>query len=274
MANEIDNLPAVKNAQSWQKWFKSDAIVARIAESNVMKTHNAKTIAGMVALSVSKDKYLSECDPWSILQATMSCVSLGLLPDGVSGQAYLVPFKGVCTLIIGYRGMIQLGYRSGMVKDWGMPQIVWEGDDFTHHLGDRECIIHNPCGKRAKRVGVYNIVELTTGGKVRVSLTADEVMAVKKKSRGSDRSASPWQNDESAMWMKTAVRRVAKFVPSCTELQRAITIDEESERVVVEQVATTPSQIERELSGEVDLVEQPLHTEDDPPREEDFIDAE
>ena len=276
----IENLPEVKRGQTLQEWYKSAAVLTRIAEANVVGTHNAKAIAGMVALAVHRDEKLQQCSPWSVLQATLSCVSLGLLPDGVSGQAYLVPFKTTCTLIVGYRGMIQLSLRSGMVKEWRIPQIVWEGDDFHHHLGDNETIIHNPCGKREKMVGVYVIVELTTGGRVRASLTKKEVMAAKAKSRGSDRPSSPWNTNEAEMWKKTVVRRVCKYLPSCTALQQAITIDEAAETATVEQfpgqLKKTMAQIEAELTAEPPKLDpdnvDPEKVETDPPSEESFLD--
>ena len=51
-----------------------------------------------VALTaVQNTPKLLECDRRSLLSAVMTCAQLGLEPDGVLGQAYLVPFRARCS---------------------------------------------------------------------------------------------------------------------------------------------------------------------------------
>ena len=46
----------------------------------------------------------------------MRCAQLGLEPGSGMGQAYLIPFKDECQFIIGYRGLLNLVYRSGHLR--------------------------------------------------------------------------------------------------------------------------------------------------------------
>ena len=48
-----------------------------------------------------------------------------------------------------------------------------------------------------------------------------EIMEHKAKSKGSDRSDSPWQQWEAAMWKKTVLRALEPYVPTSTEYRTA-----------------------------------------------------
>ena len=91
------------------------------------------------------------CEPKTLRKALMQCAQIGLLPDG--DAATLVPFKlkGVltATLIIGYKGMIDLARRSipGIVID---THVVTDEDEFEYALGLHPVLTHKrlPTGKR------------------------------------------------------------------------------------------------------------------------------
>ena len=64
---------------------------------------------------------------------------LGLEPNDARGLAYLLPYNDkrrgkIVQLIIGYRGMIDLARRSGMVSSINV-FAVFEGDHFDYRLG-------------------------------------------------------------------------------------------------------------------------------------------
>ena len=87
-----------------------------------------------IALSaVSNTPKLGNCTPQSFLGAMMNAAQLGLEPNTPLGQAYLIPFenrkKGIteCQFQIGYKGLIDLAYRSGEVKMIDA-QTVYEND--------------------------------------------------------------------------------------------------------------------------------------------------
>src|SRR5699024_11603990 len=58
--------------------------------------------------------------PICFLAALMNAAQLGLEPNTPLGQAYLIPYnnKGVleCQFQIGYKGLIELGYRNPLMQ--------------------------------------------------------------------------------------------------------------------------------------------------------------
>ena len=66
-----------------------------------------------VMVSVERLPKLMECDRQSLFNAAMSAACLGLEVDGVTGQAFLIPFAGKAQLVIGYKGYSTLAARSG-----------------------------------------------------------------------------------------------------------------------------------------------------------------
>jgi recombination protein RecT len=60
----------------------------------------------------SRTPALQKCTPESLFRASLQAVELGLEPGGALGHAYLVPYGNQCTLIPGYRGLVELVRRS------------------------------------------------------------------------------------------------------------------------------------------------------------------
>lgn len=85
--------------------------------------------------ALSSNPRLRECTPQSFLGAMMSAAQLGLEPNSQLGQAYLIPFRNngkgcmECQFQIGYKGMIDLFYRSSEASSL-TAQVVYENDTF------------------------------------------------------------------------------------------------------------------------------------------------
>jgi phage RecT family recombinase len=75
----------------------------------------------------------------------MSAACLGLEVDGVTGQAYLIPFKGRAQLVVGYKGYNTLAARSGITITGA---VVREGDEFDYQLGSAAFVRHKPKGSK------------------------------------------------------------------------------------------------------------------------------
>ncbi len=177
------------------------------------------------ALGRSKD--LLMCDPPSIIGAMIQSAQLGLDPSGVTGEAYLVAYKDKCTLIPGYRGLMQLAWRSGVITEINAG-VVREGDTFEYELGLDSRLKHKKGeGERGAMTHAYAYAKTKDGGRIFVVLTAQEVGLVRARSPSRDKG--PWVTDTEAMWSKTAVRRLGKFLPMKTEDYRAFEIAEKEE---------------------------------------------
>ena len=173
--------------------------------------------------TISKSKQLQRCSPQSLVAAIVEASSLGLEID-VRGQAYLVPYKDTVTLIPGYKGLMDLAYRSGRVANI-YAETVCENDEFTFHLGLSPTLEHTPnLENRGELRAVYAVARLKDADPVFVVLGKSEVEKVRKASKAS--GDGPWKTWEEEMWKKTAIRRLCKYLPLSPEMQRAVGLDE------------------------------------------------
>lgn len=179
-----------------------------------------------VFTAVRREPKLLDCSPESLLGSLMLAAQLGLEP-GPLGHVYLVPFKGQVEFIIGYKGIIDLAFRSGQVKDVAA-KIVHEGDTFGFREGTRPYLDHTPAGPPADRepVCAYAVARLKSGGTPFVVTYPEDWAAAMKRSPAGSRNVGPWVTDYAAMVRKTAVRRLSPFLPQSPEYAHALAADE------------------------------------------------
>ena len=104
----------------------------------------------MVLSAISVNPQLGACTPQSFLGAMMNAAQLGLEPNTPLGQAYILPYrnKGVleAQFQIGYKGLIDLAYRSGEVEVI-QSHVVYENDEFECEYGLAEALTQACCGE-------------------------------------------------------------------------------------------------------------------------------
>lgn len=173
---------------------------------------------------------LLDCTQESVLGALLEVATLGLEIDTGTGQAYLIPYKTKATLILGYKGLIELSYRTDRLLSI-YAREVYAVDEFDFALGLEPRLEHVPdlnAEDRGDMVAVYAVAHLKGGGRLFEVMGKGDVLAIKRRSRAS--SEGPWVTDEAMMWRKTAIRRLAKVLPKSAELQRAVSLDEAADR--------------------------------------------
>lgn len=182
-------------------------------------------------------------NPGVFLAALLDAARLGLDPG--SEQYYLTPRKVKGRLeilgIVGYQGHIELMYRAGAVSAI-VAEVVREHDEYRYQRGIDEVPVHRftPFARDAERgplIGVYAYARMKDQSVSRVvELNRDDITRIKASSQGADGEYSPWRNHEAAMWLKSAVRQLQKWVPTSPEFRR------EQLRAAVEahRVATAP----------------------------------
>jgi recombination protein RecT len=141
-------------------------------------------------------------------------------------QAYLIPFKSECTLVIGYQGYVQLMYRTGQV-DQVEAEMIYEADEWEDSRGDGGRFFHRPNWTAADRgapIMAYSFAKLVSGGRTKVEIVTRERAEWLKKEFA--RSAkSPWFTNFNGMWQKSPVRQLQKWAPKSAELRRALVLD-------------------------------------------------
>jgi recombination protein RecT len=191
------------------------------------KATDPNRIAAAVMAETKANPKLLECNPYSVVGAVIRATQLGLEIGSHLGQAYLVPYKNDCTLQIGYRGMIDMAFKSGLVASV-TARTVHSNDLFEWALGTDERITHKPAtGDRGLLVAVYAMAKLTTGGVHFEVLDMAEIEKAKRASKSS--SFGPWKDHFEEMAKKTAIRRLFKYLPVGTDLTRAVALDEKAE---------------------------------------------
>lgn len=173
---------------------------------------------------------LRACDPQTVLGALITAAQLGLEPGGPLGQCYLVPFKNKgqqeAQFMLGYRGVIALAMRSGELSTI-YADVVKDGDLYTVTRGLHRDLVHeeDPAQDRFSQTTthVYAVAHMKDGGSNFVSLTAAEVESYRKRSPTQGQNPSgPWVTDWDPMARKTAVLRLAPYLPLTAETSHGI----------------------------------------------------
>lgn len=161
-------------------------------------------------------------NPQVFINALRRAASLGLTPGGE--EFYLTPRmqKGRLEIlgIVGYQGYIELMYRAGAVSSVKV-ELVYSNDEFSYSPSedDRPHHVVDWFGAdRGKLIGVYAYAVMKDGATSKVVvLNGKQIEAIKAKSQGANSEYSPWQTNPEAMWLKSAVRQLRKWVPTSAE---------------------------------------------------------
>ncbi|MBU2025180.1 MAG: recombinase RecT [Patescibacteria group bacterium] len=191
-----------------------------------------KFLSGVVS-AVQRNPKLLECSGTSVINSFMTMAQLELMPSDVSGEAYVIPYKGQAQFQLGYQGLVTLFYRAGAKSITA--EIVRKKDKFNYTNG---VIKHSPdffADDRGPAIGAYVIVELQAGGKVSKVMKKDDIVGIGKKfSKSFKTDYTPWKeaNDpELWMWKKTVLKQAAKLVPKNETIFKAIAEDNKESNV-------------------------------------------
>lgn len=185
-----------------------------------------------VMTAVQSNPKLLDCSQQSLIRAVMEAAQLGLMPDGILGHGYLIPYGQKAQFIPGYKGFIDLARRSGHVQSMAA-HVVYEADEFSYTYGLDETLVHKPSRdkQRGRRVAVYAVARFKDGGHAFEVLEQHDIDFIKSHSAAvrANKKDSPWFTHEDEMWRKSAIRRLAKYLPMSVELQAAVALDEQRE---------------------------------------------
>lgn len=232
MANNIiQNQTAVAKApekKSMQQYIKSmEGEICKALPSVI----TPERFTRMVLSALSTTPQLALCTPKSFLGAMMNAAQLGLEPNTPLGQAYLIPYKnkGVdeVQFQIGYKGLIDLAWRSGEISDI-QAHVVYENDTFDCEYGLEPKLRHRPADKdRGAPIKVYAIFKTKSGGFGFEVMSIDDIkIHAAKYSKAYGSQYSPWQTNFEEMAKKTVLKRVLKYAPLKSDFVRAVVQDE------------------------------------------------
>lgn len=177
---------------------------------------------------------LNQCTPETVLSCLMKCSALGMEPSAVDGlgRAYILPFfnkktgRMEATLILGYKGMIDLARRSGEIKDISA-RVVHAGDEFEYEYGLTEGLRHVPSTEPVDgrpMTHVYMVAHFKDGGHYMDVMSKAEVDSIRKRSKSPN--SGPWVTDYEAMARKTVIRRAFPYLPVSVETEQDVAADD------------------------------------------------
>ena len=183
----------------------------------------------IVLSALSTNAQLQQTSPQSFLGAMMTAAQLGVEPNTPLGQAYLIPYRNhgnlECQFQLGYKGLIDLAYRSGEISTI-QAHVVCENDEFSYSFGLEPELTHKPATHdRGDPIAVYAIFKTKDGG------FGYDVMSMDEVRRHAQRYSKaygngPWQTNFEEMAKKTILKRVLKYAPLKSDVVRQVAQDE------------------------------------------------
>jgi recombination protein RecT len=241
-----------------------DKVVAFKATLDRMHTQIAQSLPSHVRmdwfcrnvlLSVQQNPELLDCQRSSLLSALLAAAQVGLEPNSVLGNGYLIPRYSkkhggkIVTFQLGYKGLLRLAERSGLVSSVEA-HVVYSKDTFEYEFGLEQRLVHRPA-RRPLILGddgveqpdpnwapgaithVYAVAHLKDGQTRFDVMDFYEIDAIRERAEA---KTGPWHTDWPEMAKKTVLRRLHKLLPQSIEMQGAIATDERSEAGIIDEV--------------------------------------
>ncbi len=193
-------------------YMESAVVKSRFAQ--IMGERGASTYISSVLIAVADSYALQKCAPASIYTSALRAATLRLSVDPGTGQAYLVPYKGHATLIIGYKGLHDMAVRTNRYRYINVSPI-YEGQEVTE---DQITGFHSIGGARSGNkvigwIGAFEMLSKFGGYSKTMYMTVDEIHAhAKQYSKGYDYKddkgeyTSLWHKEPEKMERKTILR--------------------------------------------------------------------
>ena len=206
--------------------------------STIVGNDKAKaSVFASAIVNMVNDGGLRNCSPESIVNTAMQIVQIGLHPNKLFGQAYVVPYKGVAQLQIGYKGLISLGYRNG----WKFRAVsVYACDKFKQNFGGiKDEIIFDPnyderdetnaswVFANLKGVLVYAVDKQGTEFSEFVSKKKLEQLRTTSPNQNKEGLSGTWANWAEEMYKAKAIKHVASRLPINDSLAEALSLEDE-----------------------------------------------
>lgn len=228
MANEV----VKQQQQTLQQLMNSSAVVKKMNDVLGSEKKASSFISSVISVS-QNNKLLRNAEPMSILSSAMVAATLDLPVVPTLGMAYLVPYKGVCSFQIGYKGILELAMRSGEFRNI-IDEVVYDGqlvkkNKFTgDYVFDEDSIKLNDKGE-ATPIGVMARFDLINGYSKTIYWSLEEIEAHAKRFSQAYRSGydSPWKSDFWQMAKKTVLKSLLnKYAPKSVAMQTALKFDQ------------------------------------------------
>jgi recombination protein RecT len=210
----------------------------------------------MIRLAINAYKTnpkLKEADPATFIGAVIQAVQLGLEPNTVMQEAFIIPRNNhgrmEATFQIGYRGILKMAHNTGQYQSIYTEQVYAE-DRFEYELGLHKKLIHVPSDlPKGEPKYYYAVYHLANGGydfvvwsRAKVNIHANRFSAALK-----NKKSTPWTTNFDSMAKKTVLLDLLKYAPKSIEFSQQLSLDNtvkkdvdaEPEKVIIDMEPVT-----------------------------------
>lgn len=221
-------------------------------------------VSNLIALC-DADPKLMECDPAALTKCAMNATALNLPLNKNLGYAYVIPYKGVPSFQIGYKGLIQLAIRTGQYRFINAVEIR-EGEILRNKItGEITILAEYP---DAKVIGYMAYIELMTGFKASFYMTEEQLeehalrfSKMYQSDKRYNNATSKWSDPlaRPTMCKKTVLKLLlGTYGLMTTEFARALETDNDE----VEPQGNRASFVEADIVPQEDPI--PIQQQDEP----------
>ena len=214
---------------------------------------------------VSQTPLLQKCDPYSICSAVVQASILGLEPNSLLGEAYLVPYWNAkanryeAQLQVGYRGHCKLARNSGEIAMIDA-QGVRANDTFEFQKGDCPTLTHKwaKAGSRGDVIGYWAGYRTKAGEfnfeywplediEAHRDQYSKSAYVMEKGKRvvkdGQEVLQGAWADSPDWMCKKTVLIQALKLAPKSVHMATGVDLDERADAGLPQQFPDVPAEL-------------------------------
>ena len=212
----MSELQKVDKAAEVRHLLSQDNIKTQIAKAlpAICKPERFMRIA---VTAITKNPKLAECTQTSLMGCLLDLAQLGIEADG--RRAHLIPYGKTCTLIIDYKGLVELVKRGGDVVTIHADKVC-KNDDFVVDMGEIKKHQIDYTRDRGEAYAYYAYAKMKDGSLQTEVMTKEEVETIRQSSNG--KNSTPWTQHFDEMGKKTAFRRLSKWLPMLPEIAQKV----------------------------------------------------
>ncbi len=210
---KVDKMKLVVGKESVQEQFQ-----------NALGENKDLFVASLIDMYGS-DNGLQKCEPGAVIREALKAATLKLPINRSLGFAWIVPYGGQPNFQIGYKGLIQLGQRTGQYRHIHTDK-VFEGElEKLDKLTGEPDLTGERTGDTV--IGYFAHISLVSGFEKTIYWSTEKVHEhAQKFSKAYKSSSSAWKSDPDAMCMKTVLAYLmSHYGPMSVDMAQVINSD-------------------------------------------------
>lgn len=206
----------------------------KFLEDNLSE-RRSEFVSNLISLC-DNDTNLAGCDPKKLMMCAMNATALNLPLNKNLGFAYIIPYNGVPSFQIGYKGLIQLAIRSGYYQFLNACEIREGEIDRNKITGEIKFLGEQP---EAKIIGYLAYLKLNTGFTASLYMSEKQIeehalrfSKMYQYDKKNNKNSSKWSDPQARpkMALKTVLKGLlGTYGVLTTELKAAFESDNEHE---------------------------------------------